>query len=1479
MRQTRLMLAVLLAVVIALGMAPGITGASGTVLEVGVGRTYATIQAAIGAASDGDTIRVMDAAHTEPGQINIPGSMNLTIEGGVPGVTISRVTGGTSYFVAASGAGTLTLRNLTINALGSTTTNFVVHLSGLTSVTVENVTVIGQGRNYLTSGTTYFYSGPGATNVVGGLDLNSVGTATLSNVTVRDVGRNGISFTDVPNITLSNFATQDTGHSATASTGWAGLALYGNSGLTSVSGGTITNAPIGVNAAQVSAANPLPGTGAITISGVAIPVAALNNVNSDAFAQNVTGTSFKVWAPVAPAAAGYFHTGATAMAAAAQGNVALGVQHVSYDLVGARFIVGPGMLIQTAITAASPGDTISVFPGTYVELVTVDKALTLRSDTLHGAEIRGTVVIDANDVVVDGFSITNFRQVPIPDWSGIYIPSGTGVQVRNNLIDGIGRDPVANLTVGVHTLSGGTAGVLVQGNTIRNVRMGVYNQGAAMTITGNTIENTAHCAIGVDTTLATTVSGNVITNSGLHFNGVVIEDFRNALDIQAVLTANTFDRAVVVRGTGTGITVPTIFSRIQAAIAVAPVGATVSAAAGTYDEQVVIDKNLTLEGAGVGTIVRPSSAAKLAVVRDGLLWFPGARQIAGIIVADIPGGTVTVRNLTVDQRGVAAMPVGAECLAGVFFRETGGAIRQVSIVGTGLWTPGRAVGVYLSAANPAVVEVSGSTIVDYDRSGIEAFGGGLTANIRNNTITGRGPTVLGDECQNGIVIGRGATVTVHQNSISNMSYSPLTWWSAGVLAGTGASVAVTENAIADVQIGIIFDNAGGSAELNTVNGGAVGLVGLWAQYYEPGTWAATFRNNTVTVANDTAAFENAAIGCATWHAGASVAFVAEGNTLTGNTGTDADGIWIGDVPSSNPAGTITATIAGNTVSGWQHGIRLASSVGANSAITDNTITDNVDSGVRIESAVNALNVRVNGNRISGNDVSGVLNSGTGTLDAERNWWGHASGPSSVGFGLGDAVSTNVDYRPWFSDFALTTEADRVTPTITVPPAASAITYGQALSASTLTGGQAMVGTTTVAGSFSFTTPTATPAVGTPPVSVTFTPTDSANYGPVTGSVAVTVNRRAASVIPDGANKIFGQPDPALTGVLIGFLPADGVSAVYSRAPGEAVGTYNISAALAAAPGVLDNYLITFHTAVFTIEPEPVAPPPPPPPPPPPLPFVAEDVAPEAGGSVALADDVVVVEIPVGATETPVTFGVGQLPADDVPEVPGVFTVLGRAIKVTAEDVAGEPVREFAVPLTITFKFTPEEVAGQWEDLVIMYYDELLGWIAMDTTVDPETGLVSTTSYHLTVFTVVRWAAPVVEHGAQRVVMLIDDARYAADHKLRHLDVEPFIQNGRTFVPVRFLAEAFGAEADWTPKDAAPDIVTLTRADRTITITIGEEPILVNQQGVITTVDSDVAAFIQDGRTMLPFRVIAEAFGATVDYGPKDAPVKWVSFEQ
>ena len=100
--------------------------------------------------------------------------------------------------------------------------------------------------------------------------------------------------------------------------------------------------------------------------------------------------------------------------------------------------------------------------------------------------------------------------------------------------------------------------------------------------------------------------------------------------------------------------------------------------------------------------------------------------------------------------------------------------------------------------------------------------------------------------------------------------------------------------------------------------------------------------------------------------------------------------------------------------------------------------------------------------------------------------------------------------------------------------------------------------------------------------VVATVVDDTYQGSASGTLSIA--RKAASVTPNAASKVYGDPDPALSGTLTGFVDSEGVSATYSRAPGEAAGgDYAVSATLSP-EGALGNYAITYNTAAFTIDP-------------------------------------------------------------------------------------------------------------------------------------------------------------------------------------------------------------------------------------------------------------------------------------------------------
>ena len=107
-----------------------------------------------------------------------------------------------------------------------------------------------------------------------------------------------------------------------------------------------------------------------------------------------------------------------------------------------------------------------------------------------------------------------------------------------------------------------------------------------------------------------------------------------------------------------------------------------------------------------------------------------------------------------------------------------------------------------------------------------------------------------------------------------------------------------------------------------------------------------------------------------------------------------------------------------------------------------------------------------------------------------------------------------------------------------------------------------------------------------------------------------------------------------------------------------------------------------------------------------------------------------------------------------------------------------------------------------------------------------------------------------------------------------LDVPPIIVSSRTFVPLRFIATAFGAQVTWQASDQS---ILIEFQGKRLTLWIGlNYAIMVHQkdgQVVTQTMDLDQAPFIRAGRTLVPLRFIAEAFGAKVEY---EAPTQTIT---
>lgn len=85
---------------------------------------------------------------------------------------------------------------------------------------------------------------------------------------------------------------------------------------------------------------------------------------------------------------------------------------------------------------------------------------------------------------------------------------------------------------------------------------------------------------------------------------------------------------------------------------------------------------------------------------------------------------------------------------------------------------------------------------------------------------------------------------------------------------------------------------------------------------------------------------------------------------------------------------------------------------------------------------------------------------------------------------------------------------------------------------------------------------------------------------------------------------------------------------------------------------------------------------------------------------------------------------------------------------------------------------------------------------------------------------------------------------------------PYVENGRTMVPLRASMEKMGAQVSW---DDDLQTAIVRKGTTTVTCTVGESCIYRNG----TRIENDAPAVVRNDRTYLPIRVVAEALDAAV----------------
>src|SRR5579871_6053174 len=134
------------------------------------------------------------------------------------------------------------------------------------------------------------------------------------------------------------------------------------------------------------------------------------------------------------------------------------------------------------------------------------------------------------------------------------------------------------------------------------------------------------------------------------------------------------------------------------------------------------------------------------------------------------------------------------------------------------------------------------------------------------------------------------------------------------------------------------------------------------------------------------------------------------------------------------------------------------------------------------------------------------------------------------------------------------------------------------------------GTDVITATYSSPATPATP-VGTYPIVPTFIDPAGVldNYNLIITNGTLTITPAPLTVTADNASRVYGDPNPLLTGSIVGIKNSDGITATYTSIANAAspVGTYPIATNLISLTNKLGNYIITKTDGVLTITPAPL----------------------------------------------------------------------------------------------------------------------------------------------------------------------------------------------------------------------------------------------------------------------------------------------------
>lgn len=645
--------------------------------------------------------------------------------------------------------------------------------------------------------------------------------------------------------------------------------------------------------------------------------------------------------------------------------------------------------ITAGIAAASPGDTVFVNAGIYSEFVVVDKSIKLKSKfgralttieppTAVVTGILGTVKVNSGLTGVEiggvgqGFTIEGVdNTAPGLESAALYFQgTHTNAQVRDNEIVAAGEagllmeGGVANtgMVIDGNTFSGktfsgttaegfGFADQFTQPNRPRQLAVVAGNPSTNLTFTNNQLIGTAGACNSSGQEQGNTLATLDSDNAVITGNNFAGVTSRFATSLRARRPNTTISgNTFSSAGLFASCTTPVV-PTATGHIFMNNIGSTANAVAAAN----TFDVGVYVNGLSANSTIAVSIDAVVSAVPSGttVIAMPGVydEQVS-----------ITTSNITLNAAGATLRPSslvsdttqGSPCSNG-----TGTAIVLVSGASGVVLND---LNVDASLINPMPARLIGI----FYRNASGAINGGSVVEVRNKPLDGS---------QNGL----GIYVQAKGPNVADVDI-------------TGVTVSGYQ------KNGVTFNGCGCALALDGVGTGSI-------------------TDSIITGAGDTPVI--AQNGVQVGFGGSNVTI--SGNTITGHryTGNPLNGTATGVLLFS----ATNNLISDNDISDGNFGIVFQGgsfSLCAVGDATGNTAQCNrieghdqdvFEAGVASDTAANTVFSNAFASNTIGVDGSAIT---SGTLNAENNYWGAGDGPSGVGPGSGDPVTTGVDFAPFLT---------------------------------------------------------------------------------------------------------------------------------------------------------------------------------------------------------------------------------------------------------------------------------------------------------------------------------------------------------------------------------------------------------------------------------------------------------------------------------